>query len=81
MGMTIMIAIAIRTDSDGIELRYCCRLRPALGLLAMYSKFFIMLFSSACKDTSLESEIYRADRNKSIQKPKIKNSAIVPTKG
>ena len=34
MGTTMMVAMAIRTDSEGIWLRYCCRLKPAVGLLA-----------------------------------------------
>ena len=34
MGTTMTVAMAMRTDSDGIWLRYCCRLRPAVGLLA-----------------------------------------------
>ena len=35
MGTTMTAAMAMRTDSDGIWARYCCRLRPAVGLLAM----------------------------------------------
>ena len=35
MGMTMTMAMAMRTDSLGMELRYCCKLRPAEGLLAM----------------------------------------------
>ena len=67
MGITITIAMAIRTDSLGICALYCCSDTPAVGLLVMYSSERMMLFRSACREIRFLSEMYSDDRNQSFQ--------------
>ena len=61
IGITTSTAIAMRIDSVGIEFLYCCSESPAVGLLAMYWIFWIILFSNACNDVSFFSLIYKED--------------------
>ena len=67
IGITITMAMAMRTDSPGIWARYCCRETPAVGLLVMYSSERMMLFKSACREMRRLSEMYRDERNQSFQ--------------
>ncbi len=71
----------MRIDSVGIEFLYCCSESPAVGLLAMYWIFWIILFSNACNDVSFFSLIYKEDWNQSFQYPKLKNSPMVANTG
>ena len=67
IGITMTTAMAMRTDSLGMELRYCCKLTPTVGLLAIYSRLRIMLFSRACSESRRESVMYNEDWNQSFQ--------------
>ena len=81
MGITITIAMAMRTDSLGICALYCCSDTPAVGLLVIYSSERMILFSSACREIRFFLEMYSEDRNQSFQYPKHRNSEMVASSG